>query len=147
MRLTEFERQRRIHGVRPERREVAVHHVRASLQQLVLGVDGLDRTLRIRADLVFDDDHIARLRDRKVRFCGDDQRERLQIRRHVEFAVVATKQHLTEVRRPSVGRNGPHHVREVFRTEPGRRFQPGEVRIDLAEPPFRLDFRAPLRAR
>jgi len=49
---------------------------------------------------------------------------------HVAFVFAAGGQHFTEIDRPSLGSNGPHHVSHILRPEAIRRRQSFEVKIN-----------------
>ena len=83
-----------------------------------------------RSDVLHHDD-VARLRDGEIGLGGDDQAERLQLRRHLHLGVVIVHLDLAEVGRASFGRDRPEHVGEVLAPETRRRLELVEARVDL----------------
>ena len=80
----EFQWQLGIHDHRVEL--VAGRNVAAALHQFVLRIDGFDRAFSVLANNIFEYHHVAGLPNRIIRFCGNDQGERLQIGSDVQLA-------------------------------------------------------------
>ena len=61
----------------------------AARHQLVLRGHLFDLAYSVGPDHILHYNDITRLGDSKIRFGGDDERERLEVGRHLEFALVA----------------------------------------------------------
>ena len=97
----------------------------------ILRVHFFDGADRIVPDEILHHHHVARLSDGEIGFGRDNQTERLQLGSRVQLALAVFQQHFADVGRAALRRDGPHHIREIFRTELGGRLQLLHFRIDL----------------
>ena len=108
----------------------------AARHQLIPGLDLLDLSHGVRAGLVFEHHHIARLPHRRIGLGRDDQAKRLQVRGDAQLGLVRSIRHdFTDVVRPALRSDGPQHISQILAAESLRLLEILELRIDLGAAP------------
>src|SRR6266850_6485736 len=91
----------------------------AAAQEFEAGVDVFHFAERGGAENIFENDGVARLVDREIRFSGDEHAEGLHVRDGFHFAAAVLQHDFAEIHGAALRRNRPQDVGEILETELG----------------------------